>query len=1199
MDTSALLSGPRRRLRSVRANAARRIGPRLVLLVGLGLVGGDVVAAAGASSPGEAAAAAPITRESWGTVADPSLLARNFATPPAAHRPETWFHLIGGNVSRAGLTTDLEAIAAAGIAGIQLFHGSGRAWPGVAPQIQTLSPSWDGMIAHVANETRRLGLRFTMQNCPGWAMSGGPWITPDKAMRHLVTSRQEVAGGGVVRLALARPQPSDDAWRDYRDVAVLAFPTPEGAAEPALQPIAVTSNRPGDWAGLLAGKKNVEVTLAPGPEPAWLEVAFAQPATLRSVELPPIELLMMRRNFDPGAHIALQIPEGAGWKELVRYAVPRGTWQDRQPEYPYVLAVPEATSSRYRLVWEHAHPLTLSYLRLSSAAKLHDWCGQAGYALRSLERTPPARQSRAAWIDPETIVDLSARMDAAGRLEWVAPSGRWTVVRFGHVNTGAKNKPAPPEATGFECDKFAAAGAEQHFAGYIGRLTAPGGPADGGRLQGMLVDSWECFTQTWTPAMEREFEQRRGYGLRRWLPALAGWVVAEPATTERFLRDWRATIDDLLVEHYFGRLAELGRTRGLTLSFETAIGDVSPGDILRYFGRADIPMCEFWQPNDPHQGGLETKPIAPTVSAAHIYGKRRVAAEAFTNVPNRWDVHPFALKHFADRNFALGITRLVFHTYTHNPLDRVPGTSFGSAIGTAFLRGQTWWRYLPHVTTYLARCQFLLEQGHPVADVLWYLGDDLDHKPRQDLPFPAGYRFDYLNAEVLQQRIQVREGRLQIPEGTTWRVLWLAREQCRRLTPATLERLRDLLQAGATIIGEAPTANPSLSGGPAADRAFTRLVRELWGDRGEAAGERRIGAGRLLWGGDLATCLQRLGLTPDVRGARSATWCHRRVGDADVYFLAAERASPLSANLHFRAKGRPEYWDALTGKSTPVGVYHQDADGTTIALDLPAAGSVFVVFRQGPADAALVRLTRDGQPVLDATDPSRRDGGAPYPHFGLAPGLPLQPWIEPAPLTAEVLDGGRRLLAWVDGEYAWTRASAAAGKARVAGTRAVRLERGWSLAFPPGWEAPASLALDPLQPWSELRDPATRAFSGSATYRTLFRLDPLQPEERVVLDLGRVGDIAAVRLNGRDVAVRWTAPFRVDLTAASQAGDNELEVTVTNTWHNRLAYEAGRPEAERKTWTFNPPNAHAPREFAGLGGPVYLRIGQVVELTPP
>jgi len=674
------------------------------------------------------------------SASEPATLEAGFRTPPLDNRPESWFHLIGGNVSKAGLTTDLEAVAGAGLQGIQLFHGSGRKWPGVEPQIACLSPEWDGMIGHVADETRRLGLRFTMQNCPGWAMSGGPWITPDKAMRHIISSRVNVAGGGRVSVSLDRPQPSDEKWRDYQDIAVLAFPTPVGDDGGRLKPVEVQSNRKAAWSDLLAEKKDAAVRIAPGKEPAWLEITFAQPAALRSIELPPVELLMQRRNYDPDSRIVIQIQDGKGWKDLIRHPVPRGTWQDRQEEFPLVLAVPETQSAKYRIVFENNHPMELSYLRLSPAARVHDWRGQAGFAMRSLDRAEPPAQARGAWVARDSVLDLSDKMDANGQLTWDAPAGRWTVVRFGHVNTGAKNKPAPPEATGFECDKLSPVGAEQHFAGYIGRLSQPGGPADSGRLQGMVIDSWECYTQTWTPAMEREFERRRGYALRRWLPALAGWVVDDPRTTERFLRDWRATI-------------------------------------------------------------------------------------------------------------------------------------------------------------------------------------------------------------------------------------------------------------------------------------------------------------------------------------------------------------------------------------------------------------------------------------------------------------------------GEMIEGGRQFLAWQDGDYKFSRKDAKPVAVNVSGTRAIPLETGWTLSFPPGWDVPASLDLGGLKPWSELEDKAASHFPGSAVYRATVRLDALKADERLWLDLGRVGDIAEVRINGRKVAALWAAPFRVDITSHVKAGDNEIEIELTNTWFNRLAYDAGLPEDHRKTWTYNAPDADAPLEFAGLGGLVRLRVGKVVELS--
>jgi len=1132
------------------------------------------------------------------------LLKSEFALPPRDARPETWFHLIGGNVSKPGLTADLEAVARAGLSGIQLFHGSGRPWPGVSPQIQALSPPWDGMIEHVADETRRLGLRFTMQNCPGWAMSGGPWITPVRAMRHLIWSRTDIAGGAKVSLDLAQPQPSQEVWRDYRDVTVIAFPTPKDDVVPLLRPVSHRSNRPDHpWSELFTSVPGTKtrIVLKPEKDPVWLEVIFAQPVTLRSVELPPIEFTSMRRIFDPQVSIRVQAITPNGLVDVATRDLPRASWQDKDwDERPWVMALADMPAIGYRFTFNHRFPMELRYLRLSTAARVHDWHGQAGYVLRSHDFSPPPVQDPTTWVRADSVVDLHEHLDGTGKLIWTAPAGNWTILRFGHVNTGVKNKPAPPEATGFECDKLSPLGAEQHFAGYIGRLTNPGGPADGGRLQGMVIDSWECFTQSWTPAMAGEFATRRSYALTTFFPALAGWVVDNHVTSQRFLRDWRATISDLIVDNYYGRLATLARARGMTLSFESSTGDVAVGDLLEYYGRADIPMCEFWQPNDPHWGGLEQKPIAPAASAAHIYGKPRIAAEAFTNVNLRWDEHPFMLKHLADFHFTEGVNHLVFHTTTHNPrLDLVPGTSFGGRIGTPFVRNQTWWPQLPLFTDYLARCAVMLQRGQPVADVLWYLGDTVDHRPRSDSAFPSGYKFDYLNADALINRLSVTNGILHNPEGTSWKVLWLRPENCRNLTLPTLRRLRGLLQKGATLIGPAPQANATLTGGAEADRQFSAIVSELWGESRPTKGDRRVGAGRLVWGTSLDESLRALEIVPDVSGASSASWCHRVDQETDIYFVAAGRQHPLQANLRFRASGIPEFWDPLTGRSRSAGVYHRDGEGTTVALDLPPAGSVFVVFRPGQSTPSVNQLMHDGTVLADATDSTRVDRGPPHSFQGLKPGELVQPWVDHPDTAAEIIDHGQRLLAWEKGVYTIARSDQSAITVNATESRSITVTSPWTLSFPSGWDAPTMVNLPALKPWSALEDPATRAFSGTVTYRCTLQLESTAADTPMRLDLGRVAVIAAVSINGKLAGTLWGPPFRLDVTPYLVAGPNQIEVQVTNSWYNRLAYDASLPEAKRRTWTINGPAATAPLIDAGLTGPVSLRIGQILDLSRP
>ncbi|MDN5287981.1 MAG: hypothetical protein JWR38_4255 [Mucilaginibacter sp.] len=588
--------------------------------------------------------------------------------------------------------------------------------------------------------------------------------------------------------------------------------------------------------------------------------------------------------------------------------------------------------------------MALSSLRLFSAARKNSWESEAAWTLRSIERAGQhPKQSPEAFIKPGQILDISDRMTADGKLNWPAPKGNWTILRLGHVNAGKKNGPAPAEGTGWEANKFAKSGAEAHFAGYIGRLSGPNGPLAGGLLNGMLIDSWECHTQSWTPEMEQEFKRISGYQLRKWLPTLFGYVIKDHETTARFLTDWRKTLNDLLVNNYYGRMASLAKGNGLSVTYETGPGDVVPADIMEYFKFADIPMCEFWQPmSDGFVGSINFKPIKPTASAARMYGKPRVAAESFTNISLSWDEHLDMLKEVANINSVQGVSHFVFHTYTHNPQTPflAPGSSFGAGIGTPFLRGQTWWRYMPDFTAYLSRCTYLLERGKPVSDVLWYLGDEINHKPDQNAAFPEGFKYDYCNPDALLNRLKAENGMITTPEGIRYRVLWLP--DVPRMLPQTLEKIRSLLRSGATIVGQPPLGLATLSGGNAAGQRFNAAVKDIWGTAG--TGLRKVGKGYVISGLTIAQALAALKIKPDVTGG-DALWVHRRTEGADWYFVTAPRGHGFTGELSFRATGHAELWDAVTGTSGPV-ESQRNGERTSIKLNLAKGGSCFIVFRQ-------------------------------------------------------------------------------------------------------------------------------------------------------------------------------------------------------------------------------------------------------------
>lgn len=1046
-----------------------------------------------------------------------------FRKPPQIYRPQTWFHYIGGNVSKAGITADLEAIAKTGISGIQLFHGQfGGPWPGVEPQIACLSPLWDDAVKHTAQECRRLGLRFTMQNCPGWAMSGGPWIEPSNAMRNLVWSRTDIAGGSNVSLTLPVPQPSKEPWRDYREITVLAFPTPMGDTDTPLRPNGVNSNLQNlAWMECLAGNLNKSISLPPTSEgnPNWIEVTFPDEIAVRTVEFSGINSFSHDFCYEPGVSVTVQaiFPDGKV-QEVLHTPLPQSNWQD---DRPVTLACDEVKGIKtYRISIVNQHPMALSSLRLFSAAHKNNWESEAGWTLRSIirEGEHPA-QSPAAFFDPLKILDLTAKMDNQGNLKWNAPEGKWTILRIGHVNSGMKNGPAPAEGTGWECNKLSETGPDAQFAGYIGRLSGHGGPVNG-LLNGMLMDSWECKTQTWTANMEQEFIRVSGYELRKWLPALFGYVVSDHETTTRFLRDWRATINDLFTNKFYGRMAKLAKDNGQSIVFETAAGDVFPADILEYFKYADVPMCEFWQhSSETFVGALNFKPIKPTASAARLYGKPRVAAEAFTSFELTWDEHLSVLKETANINCIEGVTHLVFHTYTHNPRVEFlpPGTSFGSGIGTPFLRGQTWWKHMPEFTTYLSRCTYLLERGKPVSDILWYLGDEINHKPDQHALPAEGFKYDYCNPDVLLNRLTVSNGMVVTPEGISYRVLWLP--DVPRMLPQTLEKLLALVHEGATIIGEAPKGLATLTGAGEAQKRFDAVVSAIWENTPEN-GIRLVGKGKIVTGMTLAAALEKLKIEPDVTGGK-ALWLHRKTDDADWYYVCAPKGSGFNGTLSFRNSGNVEIWDPLTGAMSSADASRSDSS-TRVMLDLPQSGSCFVVFRKSGKGASEIKNMHPDK--LQQTTPFATK---------------------------------------------------------------------WNLAFPAGWGSPSMVQLNELKAWKDLDlTPAARAFSGTATYTTTFDAENSEKNSRFLLDLGRVEMIAVVSLNGKPIRTLWTPPYCVDLTGSVKSGTNTLTVEVTSTWYNRLVYDAGQPEEQRKTWTINGPKKDAALRESGLIGPVVLYSGK-------
>jgi hypothetical protein len=768
-------------------------------------------------------------------------------------------------------------------------------------------------------------------------------------------------------------------------------------------------------------------------------------------------------------------------------------------------------------------------------------------------------------VQPGEVVDLTEQLGPDGTLNWEVPAGEWTIVRMGRRPTGASSRPAPSTALGLECDKFDVRALGFHLDQYVGKLLQKTGRrSDEHGLTTLHMDSWESGAQNWTPSFLAEFKARRGYDARPWLLTYTGRAVESLEKSERFLWDLRLTGQELVLENHAGAVKAYGRKHGLSLSIEPY--DMNPAGDLDLGAVADVPMAEFWNNRlDSAYSCFES------ASAAHVMGRPVVSAEAFTSVGGL-DAYPWSLKNQGDWAFCVGVNRFVFHTFAHQALGDAykPGMAFGP-YGVHWHRNQTWWPMAPAYHRYLARCSELLRQGVAVSDVLYLTPEGTPHI---FLPPPSalegsgaladkkGYGFDGCSPKILMARAEVKDGRIAFPGGSSYRLMVLP--QVETMTPGLLAKIRDLVKAGATIVGTPPVKSPSLADHPACDSEVQALAKELWGslDAPRTLTKRGYGKGFIHWGGEMsppapalrqsqtlpplypsydltASLLAGMGVMEDFTATGPVRYGHRRTGDRDIYFVSNRTGAPIKADCRFRVgRGSPQLWDPVTGERRPLPQFGRAGGLTVIPMEFDAFQSFFVVFG-GKA----------GKPA------SKRERN--FPELRIGPGL----------------------------------------------------SGAWDVAFDPKWGGPGRIAFDALQDWTARPEPGIKYYSGIATYRKTLNMARV-PEGRIYLDLGVVHDMARVKLNGEDLGVVWCAPWRMDVTGAIEAGDNRLEIEVVNRWANRMIGDKQPADANARTvecppgflggkkipagrYTFctdDPYDPTSPLAPSGLLGPVRIMI---------
>jgi hypothetical protein len=918
-----------------------------------------------------------------------------FHSPPADTRPWVYWYWMNGNITPEGIRADLQAMQDVGIGGAMTFDiGLHPAGP-----VKVRSRQWYDLVKFAVQEAATRNIKVSFHS-PGWTASGGPWITPEMAMQELTWSETCLEGPRDFSGVLPRP-PAKLGW--YRDAVVIAFLTPEGDElslkemkprflDAAGKPIPGMTN-------LFEGNLDSAVSM-----PSEFFIVFEQPVSARS--------LFIRTRNQPG----LESASLQGWSLETKAYQPVADLKLRAPgtgSSHIGSATFSAVRTRFfRVAFStlaRGERVMLEQLDLRGGFRVADWPNKAGFGC---DRATPAPAADSAQpqdiVPPDYVVDLTGKLDPDGKLTWPVPAGRWTVLRLGHTATGMHIYPPPTGADGLECDKLSREAADFHYDHMMKPLLSEFGPELARQaLACYHVDSYEAGWQNWSRDFPQEFRKRRGYDLLHYLPALTGRVVGNSATTERFLWDFRRTIADLYADNHYGRLAERCHQDGLGFSTEPYGG---PFESLQCGGRADHPMTEFWLPGNPRG----RKPAFEAVFAGRTTGKRIIAAESFTS-EEPWTQHPFSVKALGDSVFCSGVNQLVLHVFAHQPYtnDHLrPGFTCGGN-GLHFDRGNTWWSQGRAWVSYLTRCQSLLQTGEHVADVLYFQGDDA---PNAAGPFepalPDGYDFDVCGTDVFP-RLAVRDGRVVLPTGKSYRYLVLPAQG--HLTLASLRKAAELARSGATVIGPPAKESPSLADYPACTEQIVSLRSELWGgDKPAAYGTRPVGQGRVIWGEEFTDILKKDRLEPDFDFDASVGlvihYIHRQTASADVYFVANASDGAGWVNCRFRLAGKvPELWRPDSGSTESYPFFEEAGGATRIPLHFDPAGSLFVIFRHPvSSQPALVGATRDGVDVLARRYSQSAPPAAPDQNRGITNDFAMALWVRPAgdiPLPEQTTNG--------------------------------------------------------------------------------------------------------------------------------------------------------------------------------------------------
>ncbi|MET4142107.1 hypothetical protein ABIB30_004500 [Pedobacter sp. UYP1] len=869
-------------------------------------------------------------------------LEMGFHQIPDSIQISVYWYWVSGNISKEGVIKDLEAMKKVGINRAFIANvtwGEKNAGP-----VKLFTAAWWDILHTALKTATKLGIEIGIFNCPGWSQSGGPWVKPAHSMRYLTASETVINGPVQIHQKLIQP---DSA---FQDVKVIAYPAPKDYGtdirnlKPQLSAIPTLKNMDN-----LTDQNEETIFHLPATKPFLLNISTEKPYTARS-------LVIYTARTPTRLEGDLQVKINQAYQTIKHFIIDRTNPNLKNGFIPYgpaTISIPATTAKDFRLIFtDYTKNCGIAEIKLSSVPLVESYLEKTlakmwpdGYVYwPAYQWQPqPVIEDKAYIIDPDKVQDISKYMLADGTLNWQVPAGKWIIERIGMTPTKVQNAHAAPEGTGLETDKMSRSHITAHFNAFLGEIIRRIPARDRKAWKVAVGDSYETGSQNWTDQFITEFKLTYGYDPLPYLPVLQGNVVGSADHSDRFLWDIRRFIADKVAYDYVGGLRDICHQNGLTTWLENYGHYGFPGEFLQYGGQSDEVSGEFW--NEGSKGIIENKAAS---SCAHIYGKTKVSAESFTTTDRYFLNYPATLKQRADRSFTEGINNTLLHVYIQQPdEDKIPGMN--AYFGTEFNRKNTWFYDMDDFLKYIKRCNLLLQQGKYVADVAYFISEDAPKMTGiQEPALPRGYAFDYINAEVIKNRLTVKDGNLVLPDGMHYKILVLPKLESMR--PELLAKLKEMVANGAVILGPRPSRSPSLQNFGKADLEIQQLTAELWGNiNASTIKVNRFGKGMVIDGMSLEDAFKLINIVPDFKTALtdSVLFIHRVLKDGSVYFISNQKNKVVQLSPEFRISGKsPELWEATTGHIRDLPDYTQTDRSTTVPLTLAAYESAFIVFRK-------------------------------------------------------------------------------------------------------------------------------------------------------------------------------------------------------------------------------------------------------------